>query len=96
MLLFKLTDGVTEEIIIKRGVRQEGVISLLLFNVYSEMIFKQALDEAAAGITISGIIINNLRNADISVLTAGTEIDLQTPFDSVYEISRTFGTRHGP
>ena len=45
-------------------------MSLCLFNIYAEYIMQNArLDEAQAGIMISGRNINNLRYADDTTLT---------------------------
>ena len=50
---------------IGQGVRQSYILSLYLFNSYTEYIMWNAgLDEAQAGIKIAGRNINNLRYAD--------------------------------
>ena len=55
---------------IKRGVKQECVMSPLLFNVYSESIFKGALLSENEGIIINGKVINNIRFSDDTVIIA--------------------------
>ena len=51
---------------------------LYLFNLYAEYIMQNArLDEAQAGIKISGRNINNLRYADDTVLMAENEEELR-------------------
>ena len=56
---------------IGKGVRQGCILSLYLFHLYAEYIMRNAeLEEAQAGIKISGRNINNLRYADDSTLTA--------------------------
>ena len=50
-----------------------------LFNLYAEYIMQNAvLDEAQAGIKISGRNINNLRYADDTTLMAETEEELKS------------------
>ena len=50
---------------IGKGVRQGGILSPCLFNLYAEYIMRNAgLDEAQAGIKITRRNINNLRYAD--------------------------------
>ena len=50
---------------IGRGVHQGCILPPCLFNLYAEYIMQNArLDEAQAGISISGRNINNLRYAD--------------------------------
>ena len=49
----------------------KAVLSLCLFNLYSEYIMRNAgLEEAEAGIKIAGRNINNLRYADDTTLMA--------------------------
>ena len=56
---------------IGKGVCQGCILSLCLFNLYAEYIMTNAgLEEAQAGIKISGRNINNLRYADDTTLMA--------------------------
>ena len=55
---------------IGKGVRQGCMLSLCLFNLYTEYIMRNAgLDKAQDGIKIAGINISNLRYADDITLT---------------------------
>ena len=59
---------------IGKGVCQGCILSLCLFNLYTEYIMRIAgLDEAQAGIKIAGRNINNLRYADDSTFMAESE-----------------------
>ena len=63
--------GTTDWFQIGKGVRQCCILSPCLFNLYAEYIRRNAgLDEAQAGIKISGRNINNLRYADDTILMA--------------------------
>lgn len=73
----------SESVNIKRGVRQGCILSPLLFNVYSERIFREAISERMEGIIVNGEVINNLRYADDTVLLASNEEDLQCLLDRV-------------
>ena len=57
--------GTTDWFHIGKGVRQGYILSLCLFNFYTERIMRNAgLEEAQAGIKIARRNINNLRYAD--------------------------------
>ena len=56
----------TSEFKRKKGVRHGCVLSLNLFNLYTEKIFREVED--MKGVNIGGVNINNLRYADETVL----------------------------
>ena len=57
--------GKTDWFQIGKGVRKGCILSAYLFNFYAEYIMRNAgLDEAQAGIKITGRNINNFRYAD--------------------------------
>ena len=65
----KTGHGTTDWFQIRKGVRQGCILSSCLFNLFAEYIVQNArLDEAQAGIKISGRNINNLRYADTPLL----------------------------
>ena len=71
--------GTTDLFQIRKGVVQGGILSLCLFNLYSEYIMRNAgLDEAEAGIKIAGRYINTLRYADDTTLMAESEEELNS------------------
>ena len=76
--------GTTDWFQIGKGLRQGGVLSPCLFNLYSEYIMRNAgLEEAQAGIKIAGRNINNLRYADDTTLKAESEEELKSPLMKV-------------
>ena len=71
--------GTTDLFQIRNRVHQGCILSLCLFNLYAEYILKNAgLEEAQAGIKISGRNINNLRYADDTTLMAESEEELKS------------------
>ena len=70
--------GTTDWFQIGKGVCQDCILSLYLFNLYAKYNMRNAgLDEAQAGIKIAGRNINNLRYADDTTLMAESEKELK-------------------
>ena len=61
---------------VEKGVRQGCVLSPLFFNKDSEELINEALQDEA-GLVLNGVVINNIRFVDDTVLLANTEEDLQ-------------------
>lgn len=59
-----LCDELSEEVNIKRGVKQRYVLPPLLFNPYSEDIIQKISLEITIGIKVNGKIVNNIRYAN--------------------------------
>ena len=71
--------GTTDLFQIGKGIHQGCILSPCLFNLYVEYITRNAgLDEAQAGIKITGRNINNLRYADDTTLKAESEEELMS------------------
>ena len=67
----------SEEMYIRKGVRQGCILSPCLFNLYAEYIMTNAgLDEAQAEIKIARRNINNFRYVDDTTLMAESEEEL--------------------
>ena len=71
---------------IGKGVFQGCILLPCLFNLHAEYIMQNArMDEAQAGIKISGKNINNFRYADETTLTAKSKEELKSPLIKVKE-----------
>ena len=80
--------GTTDLFQIRKGVLQVCKLSPCLFNLYAEYIMQNVrLDEAQAGIKVSGRNINNLRYADDTTLMADREEELKSFMMKVNEES---------
>ena len=71
----RVENDLSEYTPIQRGVRQGCVLSPILFNLYTELIFRQFED--SKGTNIGGYDISNLRYVDDTVLVSDTEEGLQ-------------------
>ena len=80
--------GTTDWFQIGKGVCQGCILSLCLFNFYAEYMMRNVgLEEAQAGITISGRNLNNLRYAENTTLMAESEEELKSLLMKVKEES---------
>ena len=86
--------GTTDWFQIRKGVPQGCILSPCLFNLYAEYIMRNArLDEAQAGIKISGKNINKLRYADDTTLMAESEDEFKSLLMKVKEESENVGLK---
>ena len=80
--------GTTDCFQIGKGVRQGCILSPCFFNFYAEYIMRNpGLEEAQAGIKISGRNINHLRYADDTTLMPESEEELKSLLMKVREES---------
>ena len=82
--------GETEEVDILRGVRQGCILSLILFNLYTERMIEEAL-QGKRGIQINGENMTNIRYADDTVLMAENEQELQQLLQDVNQACKKYG-----
>ena len=76
---FRTGHGKTYWFQIGKAVCQGCILSPCLYNVYAEYIMRNSgLEEAQAGIKITGRNVNNLRYADDTTLMAESEEELKS------------------
>ena len=80
----------SEEITIKRGVRQGCILSPCLFNIYTEYLIREALEDGE-GININGQNITNIRYADDTIILAESEQQLQHMIDKLDATCEQYG-----
>ena len=86
--------GTTDWFQIGKGVHQGCILSPCLFNLYAEYVMRDiGLEEAQAGIKISGRNINNLRYADDTTLMAESDKELKSLLMKVKEESEKVGLK---
>ena len=77
--ILRTGNGTTDWFQIGKEVCQGCILSSCLFNLYAEYIMRNAgLDEAQAGVKISGRNINNFRYADDTILIAESKEELKS------------------
>ena len=80
--------GTTDRFQTGKRVRHVCILSSCLINLYTESIMRNArLEEAQAGIKITGRNTNNLRHADDTTLMAASEEELKSLLMKVKEAS---------
>lgn len=89
----RIKNSTSENVSIKKGVRQGCILSPLLFNVYSEEIFRRALDNLTDGVIINGECLNNLRYADDTVIMSGSEEGLQRLVNRIVTVCEEYGMK---
>ena len=85
----RVEEDLSEYTSIQRGVRQGCILSPLLFNLYTEIIFRDFKE--LRGVCIGGRNVNNLRYADDTALLADNSHDLQILMDAAKEGSEEKG-----
>ena len=91
---FRTEHGTTNGFQIGKGVRQSCLLSPCLFNLYAECIMRNAgLEEAQAGIKITGRNINNFRYADDTTLVAESKEEPKSLLMKVKEESEKVGLK---
>ena len=83
--------GRTGSLSVQRAVRQCCPLSPMLFNLYSELVMRHALEKWEDDIEIGGEYYKNLRYADDVALLATTEDNLQQLVNYVGKASERFG-----
>ncbi|XKL64613.1 hypothetical protein PGB90_004699 [Kerria lacca] len=83
----------TENIAISKGVRQDCILSPLLFNVYLEKVFQTGKNSEKFGIKANGVKVWNIRYADDTALLAPSRKGLQKLLTYVQEAGHKFGIR---
>ena len=80
----------SQEITIKRGVRQGCILSPCLFNIYTEYLIREALEDEK-GINTNGQNITNIIYADDTIILAESEQQLQRMIDKLDATCEQYG-----
>ncbi|KAL4149349.1 hypothetical protein QTP88_003311 [Uroleucon formosanum] len=89
--VIKAQNVVSDQFQPTKGVRQRCILSSILFNIYSEAVFRESLQEWDGGAVIGGRKINNLRFADDTTLCTKSELEMSQLIKHVEEASNKYG-----
>ena len=81
----------SEKFLCSVGVRQGCVLSPNLFNVFLEEIGSRKVEELTGGVCVQGLLVNNLRFADVIALTTNNSNELQDLTNKLNTESTRFG-----
>ena len=87
----RTSSGDSEWFGIGRGLRQGCILSPSFFNVYSEDIMREALEDFEGGVKFGGVKITNLRYADDTTLICSSRQELMDLLRRVKEASEKKG-----
>ncbi|VEN47320.1 unnamed protein product [Callosobruchus maculatus] len=89
--LVRIDDNLSGQTATRKGVRRGCVLSPMLFNIYSEFVMRQVLDNWNGGITVGGSKISNLRFADDTTLIAASQEELVALLNVLEQHSVAYG-----
>jgi len=86
----KVAGTLSEWFRVKKGVRQDCVLSPYLFNILAETVMRETLDGFQGRQQIKGRMITNLRYADDIILLVTSEAELQELVDRLDRVNRKY------
>lgn len=94
--LIKINDVASNRFQAMKGVRQGCILSPLLFNIYTEYIMRDILDNWQGGISVGGRKVNNLRYADDTLIITSSVEEMEFIMHRLQETSADFGLKLNP
>ena len=89
-----MIDGeISDPAVIGRGVRQGGLLSTILYNIYAEFMITEALENNSNGIKIGGELVAAVRYADDQAMMSYTNAGLQRIMDALNDAGKDYGMK---
>ena len=89
-----MIDGeLSDPAVIGRGVRQGGLLSTILYNIYTEFMITEALENNSDGIKIGGELVAAVRYADGQAMMSHTNAGLQRIMDALHKAGKDYGMK---
>ncbi|KAL4098550.1 hypothetical protein QTP88_023137 [Uroleucon formosanum] len=89
--VIRAQNAVSDQFQPTKGIRQGCILSPILFNIYSEAVLRESLQEWNGGAVIGGRKINNLRFTDDTTLCTKSELEMSQLIKRVEEASNKYG-----
>ena len=86
-------EDLTEPAQLGRGSRQGGILSTIIYNVYSQFMINEALEDNEDGVVISGTREPSIRFADDKAMISNSNAGLQRIMDSLNVTGKTYGMK---
>ena len=86
-----IDDELSDPAVIGIGVRQGGLLSTILYNIYAEFMITEALDNNSDGIKIGGELVAAVRYADDQAMMSYTNAGLQRIMDALNDSGKDYG-----
>ena len=91
--IIQVGDEFTDPADIGQGTRQGGILSTILFNVYSQFMKDEALENCNDGVVVNGIKVPSIRFADDKAMVSNTNTGLQRIMDMLNETGKRYGMK---
>ena len=91
--VIQVGDELTDPADIGRGTRQGGILSTIVYNVYSQSMINEAMENNNDGVQINGERYPSIRFADDKGMVSNTNAGLQRIMDDLDEAGKRYGMK---
>ena len=91
--VIQVGDDLTDPADIGRGTRQGGILSTIVYNVYSQCMVDEGMQNNNDGIKINGVTHPSIRFADDKAMASNTNAGLQRIMNDLNEAGKRYGMK---